>query len=200
MIAEALLSLTLCSPPASVSPDTGEQICAPVPPAPRRLELTQLDAGDARMWGADGRYVLSTGDIGEVSFVIEGDGHGEAYLTINGDIIAHSAVHIDPMTAQPVTTTWWPEQVEYPPELIAELMRVDLPAIVADSIPQEFKCSGWAKTMLKAGKYLWAGAVTATAAACCFGTGVFTPGCLICAGVVGAAGEYVGDKVENHCD
>jgi hypothetical protein len=56
--------------------------------------------------GADGLYLLSTGDIGEVSFVIS----GEAYLAINGDIIAHAAVHLESLTDQPVTTTWWPEQ------------------------------------------------------------------------------------------
>jgi hypothetical protein len=60
--------------------------------------------------GADGLYLLSTGDIGEVSFVIDATGSGEAYLAINGDIIAHAAVHLESLTDQPVTTTWWPEQ------------------------------------------------------------------------------------------
>lgn len=136
MVPEALLSPTLCSPPAIASPDVGEQICASVPPAPPRLELSQFDAGDGRMWGVDGSYLLSTGDVGEASFVIDLDGNGEAYLAINGDIVAHAIVHIDPATAQPLTTTWWPEQVEYPPELIAELIRVDLSGAIADSIPQ----------------------------------------------------------------
>src|SRR5690606_38867281 len=198
MLPDALLSLMLCSSPAIEAPEIGEQICVGIPSAPVQLELHHLDAGDDPMW-ADGIYLLSTGDIGEVSFVLDGVG-GEAYLAINGYIIAHAAVHIDPETAQPVTTTWWPEQVEYPPELIAELVQVDLPGVVADSIPQEFKCSPWAKKMLEAGKYPWSGAVVAGGAACCIGTSPSIVGCVLCAGAIGAAGEYIGDKIGDHCD
>lgn len=193
-----LLSLTLCSPPAIATPDVGEQICAPIPPVPPRLELTQLDASEDRMWGADGRYLLSTGDIGMVSLVIDGAGSGEAYLAINGDIVAHAAVHLDPATAQPVTTPWWPEQVDYSPELIAELMRVDLSAVVADSIPQEFKCSPWGRKVMKAGKYMMIGLIGASGAACCIASkGV---ACVVCGAGTAIGIEGVSEFADGYCE
>jgi len=117
---------------------------------------------------------------------------------IDGEIIAHVAVALDPATHQAVTTTWHPPEVSATPEGIAEMMRIDLPAIVAESLPQEFECSAWGRKALKAGKYLWRGVVAAAELTCCAGSlGV---GCIVCTGVNVVVDTYITDKLDNHCD
>jgi hypothetical protein len=180
-------------PPTVDPPEAAERICAPAPSTPTRIEATPFEATRAdgsRSWGAEATYELSSGDIGEAFMVLDSDGSGEAQLMINGEIVAHVAVETPTSSPTPVVTSWMPESVNYSPEVIAEIMQVDLPRVLAENIPQEFKCSGWAKRALKAGKYLWAGAITAAAPV----------GCIVCAGVAGTVGAVIYDKLENHCD
>lgn len=205
MIVKAVLLTVLLSsapggPPTDIAPRDTEPICASLPPAPERIDAQPFAAtatDGTRSWGATASYLLSSGDVGEVLMVLGEDGTGEAQLMINGEIIAQVAMELPSPDDGPVLTTWMPASVKHPPEVIAELMRVDLPAVLAESLPQEFKCSGWAKKLLKAGKYLWTGAVAAGGVTCCI---TVSPGCVLCAGTAAVVGEYVHDKLENHCD
>jgi hypothetical protein len=207
MLIEAVIFTALfgMEPPANVTASVDGQVCVAAPPAPKRIDAQPFEStatDGTRSWGATATYRLSTGALGEAFMVLNDDGSGEAQLMIDGEIIAHVAIELPGSGPEPVSalTTWLPASVSASPDALAEMMQVDLPVIVAGSIPQEFKCSPWAKKMLRAGKYMWTGLVTAGIAACCAGTGVLTPGCVICAGGLGAGGAYVGDKLGDHCD
>jgi hypothetical protein len=205
MLNTALLVLTLGSPPGIQPPDVpsdlGEQVCTAIPPSPTVKDVTHFDdtnADGSRAWGAEATYELSSGDLGEAYVMIDSHGSGEGRLMINGDIIAHAAIVEDPQTLQPVTTMWWPTTADYPPEVIAEAMRVDLLAMVADSIPQEFKCSEFGKKVMKAGKYMVAGLLGAGVAGCC----IVSQGlaCIACGGAA-AMGAMAGSEfADGYCD
>ena len=193
-----LLTIVLGGSPTS-HPPLDEPVCAPVPPAPTRIASSPIAAtrdDGSQSWGAVATYRLSSGDIAEAFLVIDSDGTAEAQLMIDGDVMAHAAIAMNGDT--PLVTTWYPPTLDHPPELIAEMMVVDLPAVVAESLPQEFKCSGWAKKMLAAGRYAWRGALAASTAVCCGGSvGALCPACL--AGIA-VGGMYVDHKLANHCD
>lgn len=69
-------------------------------------------------------------------------------------------------------------------------------ALLAGSTPTPL-ASEWGKKVLNAGRYIWAGVVTASGAACCIGGG---PACLPCAGAAGAAILYGDDKLSGYCE
>jgi hypothetical protein len=204
MVKQLLLMLTFGAAPGTLAPPIAEpddgQTCMAVPPAPAILDVSHFDytkKDGTRLWGAAASYDLSSGDVGEAFFVIGNDGAGEAYLTINGDIIAHAAIVHDEGDS-PTQTSWTPLSVTHPPEVIVELMRVDLPPLVADTIPQEFKCSPFGRKVLKAGKYLWTGLLAASGAACCIATQTLAcPACAAGAAIGTLAGQEFAD---GYCD
>lgn len=201
MLSESiLLTLIISASPDSVAPPPAE-VCASVPESPTRIgsqPFSSTAADGTQTWGAEATYQISSGEVGEALMAIDSDGTGEVQLMIDGEIIAHVAVAIDSATGQPVTTTWHPPEVSASPEAIAELLRVDLPAIVAGSLPQEFKCSAWGRKVMKAGRYMvGAGLAAATAACCVVSQGV---ACFACAAGGWTANEAAGEFADGYCD
>lgn len=93
-----------------------------------------------------------------------------------------------------------PATVNAAPESIAELLRVDLPAVLAESIPQEFKCSKWGKTVMRVAGVMWRAGVGAAGAACCALSSASIVGCVAC-GAGAATAMYEGTKIiDGHCD
>jgi hypothetical protein len=202
MLSTTITLSLLFVPPDPVRPPP-DQVCVEVPPAPELMsvapfEISTIDG--ARNWGATATYRLSSADIGEAYFAINSDGSGEAQLMIDGDIIVHTAIALDAATGQPVVTTWYPATIEQPPELIAEMVRVDLPIIVAEGIPQEFKCSDWGKKVTRVASLLFRATSYAASGACCAATAPSIVGCAICAGAIGLTGDEIGDLIDEHCD
>jgi len=106
MIATTLALSLFLSAPDAMTP--AEVVGAPLPAAPRRVDVQQFAdtrTDGSQVWGAAATYDLSSGDSGEAFLVIDSEGTGEAQLLINGDIVAHVSIALDPTTAQPVTTT-----------------------------------------------------------------------------------------------
>jgi hypothetical protein len=199
MITEALLSVTLGHAPLAIDLTVDRTICAPASPAaPSRLDITRSDSSGRDFWGVEATFALSSGDIGLASFALDARGTGEATLSINDDVVAQVAVDVDVATGQLVSTSWWPDDAHHSPDLIAELMQVDLPSVVADSLPQEFKCGTW-KSVAKA---LWTGATVVAAYTCCAGTtaaGV-APACVACLAGGAIGGSLGSDAIEGLCD
>ena len=195
-----LLTLGFATSPDSVAPPI-EQVCAPVAPRPERVDaqpFSSTAADGTQTWGATTTYQLSTGELGEAFMVVDSKGAGEVQLMIDGEIIAHVEISLEPATGQPVTTTWHPPEVTVAPEAIAEAMWIDLPTIVAGTIPQEFKCSAWGRKVMKAGRYMVGAGLAASAAACCLASqGV---ACLACAGGAWVVNEAAGEFANGYCD
>jgi hypothetical protein len=201
MLTIAILTLALGSPSGVDSVNAG--ICLPVPVEPTLEDVdpfsdTRADGG--RIWGATATYSLSSGDTGEAFLVIDSAGVGEAQIVINEIVVAHTAIIIDPATGQPVVTTWYPASVNLPPEVIAEMIRVDLPVIVAEQIPEEFKCSPWGQKVTKVASVLFRATAYAAGGACCAATSASIVGCAICAAGSGVAADEVGKALDNYCD
>ena len=105
-----------------------------------------------------------------------------------------------PATGQTVTTTWHPPEASAAPEAIAEMMSVDLPLVVVDGLPQEFKCSPFGKKAMRFAGALWRAGVAAAGVTCCALTAPSLVGCAICA-AGSATGIYEGGKViDEHCE
>jgi hypothetical protein len=185
----------------TAAPTESEPITNAVPPPPERIDGQPFvtSAGDgSQSWGSTATYQLSTGELGETFLVVNSDGSGEAQLTVDGEIIAHVILDWPSWSAEPVLTTWYPSTLEYPPELIAEMMRVDLSVILAESIPQEFKCSAWGKKVMKAGKYMVSGLIGASGAACCAISQGFA--CFACGAGVVVGVMAVDEFAEGYCN
>jgi hypothetical protein len=196
----ALLGIGL---PADVAAPSGGQVCVTTPAAPKRVdaqpfESTAIDG--TRTWGATATYQLSTGALGEAFMVLSDDGSGEAQFMIDGEIIAHVAIESPGSGPEPVSalTTWLPASVSASPDAIAEMMQVDLPVIVAGSIPQEFKCSDWGRKVMKAGRYIVGAGLAAAAGACCAASKGLA--CSACAAGAWTANEAVGEFANGYCD
>jgi hypothetical protein len=185
-------------PNSSARPD---EVRVPLPSAPSHVEVTHFDdvrADGSHVWGAAAMYELSTGDIGEA--YVEGDdlGNGEAYYAINGEIVAHATVTVGDGAEGPITSSWSPNDSSYSPEVLAELMhRRVVELMINGTMPREFECSPFGKTVLKAVKYAVYGTATAVTAACC---GAVTPGCLVCAFSAGGAAAAAGDALDDYCE
>lgn len=205
MVTQTILAASLLASSPSTSQDVGAAegpICAAVPTAPQRIEVTHWrDTADdgTRILDAAATYRLSSGDIGEAFLSIDGEGSGEAQLMINGDIIAHVAIEMPTSREGPVLTTWMPPSVDYPPELIAELIMVDLPAVLAEQMPQEFKCSPFGKKVTKAASLLFRATAYAASVVCCLPP-IGTTTCVVCVVGAGLAGDEIGDHIDEHCE
>ncbi|MFO7566892.1 MAG: hypothetical protein R6X02_29885 [Enhygromyxa sp.] len=205
MLTTALLTLALFSP-SETAPgvdDVDAALCLPIPAKPVVKEVepfSEVRADGSRSLGAIATYSLSSGDTGEAFLVIDSTGIGEAQIMINGTIVAQASIADDPAMGRAVVTTWYPADVNFPPEVIAEMIRVDLPAILAEQIPQEFKCSGWGQKVTKAASVLFRATAYAAGGACCAATGASIVGCAICAAGSGVVADEVGKVIDNHCD
>ena len=196
----ALLGAAPPESPANVTAPADGQVCVTAPPAPERIDAQpfQSTAADGtRSWGATATYRLSTGDLGEAFMVLDDDGSGEAQLMIDGEIIAHAAVTVD-SDGQLIVTTWQPSSMSHSPAALAEMMQVDLPGIVAGSLPQEFKCSDWGRKVMKAGKYMAVGLIGAGMAACCIASQGLA--CIACGGATAVGTLGVIEFADGYCD
>jgi hypothetical protein len=198
-----LLTLLLGSAPGPLEAPASNQICSPLPAEPHRIDthpFANTAADGAQTWGVDATYQLSSGDTGEAFLVIDSEGAGEAQLMINGEIIAHVAMESPTSSEGPVFTTWMPQTVNAAPELIAEMMGVDLPAVLVESIPQEFKCSAFGKKAVKWSAALFRAATFGAGAACCVLSAPSLVGCVVCQAGVGTFRHYGGKALDEHCD
>jgi len=78
------------------------------------------------------------------------------------------------------------------------MMQIDLPGIVAGSLPQEFKCSAWGRKVMKAGRYMVGAALAATTAACCIASQGIA--CVACAAGAWVGNEAAGEFANGYCD
>jgi|SRR5690606_16180686 len=203
MLHQAILLTTLLgNAPDSHAPQADPApICVALPPAPEHIDsqpFTSTATGGSQAWGSTATYRLSTGETGEAFMLVNSDASGEAQLMVDGEIIAHVAVDWPTSSPGPIVTTWYSPSVSATPEAIAEMMRVDLPLIVADQLPQEFKCSDWGRKVMKAGKYMALGLIGAGAAACCIASQGFA--CVACGGASMAGGVAVVEFADGYCD
>jgi hypothetical protein len=187
------------------------ELAAPVPVGtcessvvtPTRLELQQheADAPDGtRTWTSEAKYRLSTGETGQAWVVLDSDGTGEVQLLIAGEIIAHVAVASDPVSGELTTTSWYPPAVDHAPDVLTEMMIIDLPTALAGQIPQEFQCSPFGAKATRAAAMLFRAASYATVGICCAGASATIVGCGACAAAVGLAGHEIGKALDEHCD
>lgn len=202
--ATVLTSILAFNPPPGTPPEWSEQpgqLCTPIPPAPSYVDVSYFDdarADGSYVWGAEATYELSTGDLGEMYIVIDSGGAGEAYLAINGNIVAHASVSPDDAVSGGPTAAWWSSpQLNYSAELLAELMQGPAAGMINRMIPQEFKCSPFGKKAVKGAKYAWFAVTGALTAACC---GTLTVGCLVCAGGAAAAAGAGADALDEYCE
>ena len=204
--ATVLTSILALNPPPGTPSEWSEQpgqLSTPIPLAPSHADVSYFDdvrADGSLVWGAQATYELSTGDVGEIYVVIDSGGTGEAYLAINGDIVAHASVSDDAVAGSggPTTIDWSPAQLDYSAELLAELMQGPAAGMMINRmIPQEFKCSDFGKKAVKGAKYAWFAVTGALTAACC---GTLTVGCLVCAGSAAAAAGAGADALDEYCE
>lgn len=184
MLAHTILSLAFASAPTYQPP-----------PLAVVDEYTTQD-GHRTRW-ASVTYTLPDGETAEAVLVVDDADHGDGYLYVDGEAVAHSSWGAD------TGVTNWTSSDPAARELAkvaldglgGEAGNELLDAFAGDS--QAFKCSAWGKKVLRAGKYIWVGVVASTTAACC---GATAPGCILCAGAGAAAGAMGADALEGYCD
>lgn len=200
--ATAFSSILAFTPPGATSwsSESPELVCAPQPTTPSEFDISYFDetrADGSQVWGVEVAYILSSGDAGDAFLTIDEDGNGEAYLAIDGDIVAHTSLTHDPRTGWPTLTSWSPPDLDHAPELIAESMQIPMGLAINRMFPQEFKCSPFGKQVVKAAKYLWIGATFAAGATCCV---TVSATCYLCGVSMALAGEAGAEALDKHCD
>ena len=188
MFSSALFFLVALSssPPATLSP-----------PSAIADEYTQADGQRVR-WAAVS-YVLPTGEAAELFVAVDESHHGEGWLMVEGETLAHVSYDgTDTGTETDTDTEWLALDTE---SGAAALFGLDQG--VADELffalgPQEFGCSEFGVGVLQAGKFIWVGMVAATGAACCGLSGLGA--CVACAAGGALAAEAGTEALNGYCD
>jgi hypothetical protein len=198
---KAIPKLLVCLPMLCVAPTrvAAEDVTVEAPPEANILDVaadeTSQPDGLRSRWTSVA-YELSTGHEAEMFVEVDERGRGVGYIFVDGEVLVHVTTD-----AQGGTTTWVAPDMDLPHQARAELV----PSNLADEIysglgddPQEFKCSEFGKSAVRAAKYLWIGLSTATGIVCCLPPA--TPACVVCGSAAGVAGAIGADIADEYCE
>lgn len=79
------------------------------------------------------------------------------------------------------------------------MIMVDVPAVLADQLSQEFECSPFGKKVAKAASLLFRATAYAASAVCCLPP-VATTTCVVCVVGAGLVSDEIGDHIDDHCE
>ncbi|PRQ04250.1 hypothetical protein ENSA5_08990 [Enhygromyxa salina] len=141
-------------------------------------------------------YELPSGEIAEAVMSVDlQTASGEAWVSVDGELIADATLAAD----APGVETWSTTEHPLAPAVLDGLQASGAADLMFDQFlggPMEFPCSKWGKAVLRAGKYIWVGAVAATAAVCC-GAVASCPACMTAGAVTSLAGT---EALDGYCD
>jgi hypothetical protein len=148
-------------------------------------EATQPDGRRARWTSVT--YQLSSGQIAEAFVEVDEQGHGEAMIHVDGEPLLHATTG---------GSTWVAPEIDLPPEVIVQLVSVDIANQVFAGVvhePLKGPCSKW----VRAAKYAWLAAIGVAEVICCSGAPI--AGCVVCTGLAVVAAAAGDDIEEDYC-